>query len=83
MTKTQIVLSFVAEYLFVVGEDFDKTEIVSLTEGGTIPDCLSSLSDHPNSARYTAGGALPEAGEVNVFCCYLFLYGNCVQNSNH
>ena len=67
MTKTQIVLSFVAEYLFVVGEDFDKTEIVSLTEGGTIPDCLNSLSDHPNGASYTAGGVLPEAGERNIY----------------
>ena len=47
----------------MVGEDFDKTEIVSLTEGGTIPDCLSSLSDHPYGARFSAGGALPEAGE--------------------
>ena len=67
MTKTQIVVPFVAEYLFVAGGDFDKTEIVSLRQWLPIPDCLNSLSDHPNGVSYTAGGVLPEAGERNIY----------------
>ena len=55
------------EYLFIVGSPYSaqasqKTEIVSLTEGDSIPDCLNALSDHPNELYYSAGGALPDAG---------------------
>ena len=53
-----------------------KTEIVSLTEGSPIPECLSMLSDHPNDLRYSAGGALPEAGKIKVY-----LFCSNLQNS--
>ena len=45
-----------------------KTEIVSLNWGGQIPDCLNTLSDHPNEVRYGAGGALPDAGYLPHVC---------------
>ena len=45
-----------------------KTEIVSLTEGSTIPDCLDALSDYPLFVlEYAAGGALPDKGESTVY----------------
>ena len=56
-----------AEYLFVVGgfPDMKKTEIVSLTEGVSIPDCLNALSDHPNDVSPGAGGVLSDAGKMS------------------
>ena len=42
------------------------TEIVSLTEGESIPECLQELADHPNQNSDTAGGALPSAGWTKV-----------------
>ena len=45
-----------------------KTEIVSLAEGGQIPECLDTLSDHPNYVIYGAGGALPDAGYLPHVC---------------
>ena len=53
--------------MFIVGDNgySYKPEIVSLREGGHIPDCLTDLSDPliPNSRWIcSAGGALPEAG---------------------
>ena len=45
-----------------------KTEIVSLTLGGQIPDCLNTLSDHPNEVRYGAGGSLPDVGYLPHVC---------------
>ena len=45
-----------------------KTEIVSLTEGGQIPECMDMLSDHPNLVAYSAGGALPDAGYLPHVC---------------
>ena len=53
-----------------------NTEIVSLTEGSTIPECLNALSDHPNFIYYAAGGALPDAGKVKAF-----VVGSDSQNS--
>ena len=71
------VSSQAAEYLFVVGGNgegtgiFDDTlkatEIVSLTEGESIPECLKELADHPNENLNTAGGALPSAGRTKAF----------------
>ena len=59
-----------AEYLFVVGGGprsiAEKTEIVSLTEGESIPECLNELADHPNAILYSAGGALPDAGIATI-----------------
>ena len=46
--------------------DSRKTEIVSLTEGSAIPDCLDALSDHPNHVSDAAGGALPDAGKIKL-----------------
>jgi len=62
-----------AEYLFVVGgyTDFglgNTTEIVSLTEGSAIPDCLNTLSSHPKVVAPAAGGALPDAGYLPHVC---------------
>ena len=58
------------EYLFVVGGGprsiEEKTEIVSLTEGESIPECLNELADHPNAILYSAGGALPDAGIATI-----------------
>ena len=58
------------EYLFVVGGGprsiEEKTEIVSLTEGKSIPECLNELADHPNAILRSAGGALPDAGNAKV-----------------
>merc|ERR1712154_322967 len=60
------------EYLLVVGGGprsvEQKTEIVSLTEGESIPECLDALSDHPNDILYGAGGALPDAGYLPHVC---------------
>ena len=58
-----------SEYLFVVNgygsAGYQKaTEIVSLIEGTTIPDCLSALSDYPYDAIEGAGGALPDVGKL-------------------
>ena len=62
-----------AEYLFVVGGSItgadgqlieNKTEIVSLTEGESIPEGLNALADHPRQENFGAGGALPDAGKT-------------------
>ena len=63
----------IGEYLFVVGNGLETEgrrtpEIVSLTEGDNIPDCLNALSDHPNELYYAAGGALPDAGYLPHTC---------------
>ena len=59
-------------YIFVVGSGdrarSKKTEIVSLTEGDSIPDCLNALSDHPNQLFHATGGALPDAGYLPHTC---------------
>ena len=70
------VSSQAAEYLFVVGgqgqgsgifdDTLKATEIVSLTEGESIPECLKELADHPHQVSDTAGGALPSAGRTKV-----------------
>ena len=68
------------EYLFVVGggSTLKKTEIVSLTEGESIPDCLNALSDHPNQLYYSAGGALPDASYQPHICgSYYSPYDEC------
>ena len=66
-----------AEYLFVVGGGprsiAEKTEIVSLTEGESIPECLNELADHPNAILYSAGGALPDTGKTKVLYSWLKL----------
>ena len=53
--------------MFIVGDHSYSyyPEIVSLREGGQIPDCLTDLSDpDPNGPwTYSAGGALPEVGK--------------------
>ena len=60
------------EYLFVVGgfspdcACYQKTEIIAVTEGVSIPDCLSALSDSPTFLENAAGGALTEAGKIKV-----------------
>ena len=65
-------LRVATEYLFVVGgfspdcACYQKTEIVSVTEGVSIPDCLIALSDSPTLVENAAGGALPEAGKIKV-----------------
>ena len=41
---------------------------MSLTEGGQIPDCIDTLSDHPNQLYLAAGGALPDAGYLPHVC---------------
>ena len=60
-----------AEYLFVVGggsrSTLQTTEIVSLAEGESIPECLNELADHPNDILDGSGGALPTAGKTKVF----------------
>ena len=66
----------IGEYLFVVGSGWStrrKTEIVSLTEDDSIPNCLDALSDHPNELYYAAGGALPDAGYLPHTCGSYFL----------
>ena len=50
------------------GVDSRRTEIVSLTEGVQIPDCIDTLSDYPNDVYYGAGGALPDAGYLPHVC---------------
>ena len=45
----------------------NTTEIVSLTEGSAIPDCLNTLSSHPKVVAPAAGGALPDAGKIKVY----------------
>ena len=57
------------EYLFVVGglNERQSTELVSLTDGSTIPDCLDALSEHPNELSCSAGGALPDVGKIILF----------------
>ena len=51
--------------MFIVGDNgySYKPEIVSLREGGHIPDCLTDLSDPDPYRLWTssAGGAIPEA----------------------
>ena len=51
--------------MFIVGDNgyFYGPEIVSLREGGQIPECLTDLSDPPFGNLFTcsAGGAIPEA----------------------
>ena len=51
-------------YLFVTGgyPSYQKTELVSINEEFTVPECLRNLSDHQNELFYAAGGALPEKG---------------------
>ena len=46
------------------------TEIVSLTEGESIPDCLNALSNHPKAGGLyrSAGGALPDASYQPHIC---------------
>ena len=68
LTESYLFCLMFAEYLFVVGgfPDMKKTEIVSLTEGESIPDCLNALSDHPNDVDSGAGGALPDAGKTSA-----------------
>ena len=39
------------------------TEIVSLTDGATIPDCLNELTNGPGGYQ-GAGGALPDSGKT-------------------
>ena len=70
------VSSQAAEYLFVVGgqgqgasifdDTLKATEIVSLTEGESIPECCKELADHSHQVLSTAGGALPSAGRTKV-----------------
>lgn len=61
-----------AEYLFVVGggsrSTLQTTEIVSLAEGESIPECLNELADHPNDILDGSGGALPTAGYLPHVC---------------
>ena len=61
---------FFAEYMFIVGDHSYSyyPEIVSLREGGEIPDCLTDLSDPfpPRTWFSSAGGALPEAGKMSL-----------------
>ena len=56
--------------MFIVGDNgyFKYPEIVSLREGGQIPDCLTDLSDpFPHRTWLeSAGGALPEAGKMSL-----------------
>ena len=51
------------KYLFITGgyPNYQKTELVSIDEEH--PDCIQTLSDHPNELFYAAGGALPDRGE--------------------
>ena len=53
------------KYLFITGgyPNYQKTELVSIDEEFPIPDCIQTLSDHPNELFYSAGGALPDRGE--------------------
>ena len=57
----------------VGGIPYDQeTEIVSLTEGGQIPECMDTLSDHPNYVASGAGGALPDADYLPHVCGSLY-----------
>ena len=31
-----------------------------------VPDCMQTLSEHPNELFYAAGGALPDRGEMST-----------------
>ena len=56
----------IAKYLFITGgyPNYQKTELVSVDEEFPVPDCMQTLSEHPNDLFYAAGGALPDRGEV-------------------
>ena len=53
------------KYLFITGgyPNYQKTELVPIDEEHPIPDCIQTLSDHPNELFYAAGAALPDRGE--------------------
>ena len=57
----------IVKYLFITGgyPNYHKTELVSIDEEFPIPDCIQTLSEHPNELFYAAGGALPDRGEMS------------------
>ena len=67
---------------YPAGEGYNPgTEIVSLSEGRPIPDCLTDLSD-PDPPRIwatSAGGAIPEAAtpEAGKKSSYVYPLNNC------
>ena len=44
--------------------NYQKTELIALSEDGPVPGCLSNLKDHPNKVYLAAGGALTDRGEL-------------------
>ena len=46
--------------------NYQKTELIALSEDGPVPGCLSNLKDHPNKVYLAAGGALSDRGEKKV-----------------
>ena len=65
------------KYMFIVGGTFtsnessinQKTELVPLSgEETQIPDCLANLANHPNEIYSSAGGALPDSGNLPHVC---------------
>ena len=66
----------IVKYLFITGgyPNYQKTELVSVDEGYPVPDCIQTLSEHPNELFYAAGGALPDRGEMSEeFFKFFFL----------
>ena len=65
--KTSSLIS--AEYLFVVGgsHNYQKAELVALSEEGPVPECLSDLKEHPNKVYLAAGGALADRGGEKLY----------------